>query len=273
MMDIGFFFINLDRADDRCARMAQNAVTLGLAFQRVPAVDLTRLGDTPPRNFDPCQYRHERWTLRAFEIAVFESHRKAWQTFLDSCHDLAVIMEDDLLFSPDFARQVERLSEASANFDIVKLNHSTQPRRLGRALVGLTRLALHPIQENIADAGGYLITRTAAKSLLEQSKSYCSHLDDFVFSPDRRLRALQLIPPVCAQMIYFVPPAQRADKAISVRLTLTEAAKKGPLRFRIWKELRRLIKRAIWRTKSTVNGGQQVDMSALLADFVPIQKG
>lgn len=268
-MATAFFYINLDRDGDRSWHMQRSASALGMSFRRVAAVDLATLKDTPPAGFRPHRFSNERWTLRPFEIAVFESHRKAWAAFLATSDDLGVIMEDDMLFAPSFAETVEMLEATRSTFDIVKLNHSAQPRLLGQPLVNASGLDLRPIDENIADAGCYMLSRRAAEILMDQSRTYCAHLDDFVFSPDRRLRSLQLIPPVAAQMIYLEAPT-RTLTTISTRLEQTDRAAKGPFAFRAWKEIRRLAKNGLRRVKSRAKRGEVVDFPALLDDFRPM---
>lgn len=271
-MATGFFFINLDRDGDRRTHMAQCAARMGLDFVRVPAVDLARLAESPSDAFRPYRYRNERWTLRPFEMAVFESHRKAWKTFLGTQHAFAVIMEDDMLFAPEFAETVRSLqSGATPVFDLVKLNHSAQRRRMGPLQHLPSGLALRKIHENIADAGCYLLTRQTAERLLSASQNYCAHVDDFIFSPDRGLRSYQLFPPVSAQMLYFEDAARRLA-SVSSRLEQTDRAIKGPLTFRLWKELRRLGKKGERLVLSGLQKGEHVDMPALLSAFRPMDR-
>lgn len=270
-MAIGYFFINLDRDGERRSHMMTAAARMGLDFVRIPAVDLALLAVTPSASFRPFRYSNERWTLRPFETAVFESHRKAWSTFLATGHDLAVIMEDDMLFAPGFAETVGHLQACAGTFDIVKLNHSAQRRRMGPARQVARGLTLRRIHENMADAGCYLLTRQAAMHLLDASRTYCAHADDFIFSPDRGLRSFQLIPPNSAQILYLDAPASRID-TVSTRLLQTDRADKGPPAFRIWKELRRLGKKAAAGLRSRLQQGEQIDMPALLSQFRPMDQ-
>jgi GR25 family glycosyltransferase involved in LPS biosynthesis len=265
------YYINLNRDSGRRQVMETTASRLSLPLQRIPAIDCRSLGPHWPAGFQPHRYRHERWTLRSFEIAVFESHRKAWSQFLASEHRLGLILEDDLCFSREFPKVLGSLSRHPDRFDIVRLCHSIQSRRFGPAITGTPGLVLRAIHENIADAGGYLLTRPAAESLLHQSRQYCSHLDDFLFSPDRGLRIMQLFPPACGQFIHK-PDATPIAAAINLsnRLPLVETAPKGPLGFRLFKESRRLVKRFCWRVRSGLSGGSRVDMTTFLRTFDPL---
>jgi GR25 family glycosyltransferase involved in LPS biosynthesis len=266
-----FLFINLDRDDARRSGMRRAASRLGLSFERVPAVDLRDVQQSPPSGFQPHRFGNPKWTLRAFEIAVFESHRAAWHAFLTGDRPLAVVMEDDLLFGAGFAEIVSALSEHSRLFDIVKINHSPGHRRMGPDRAGLPGLELRPIHQNVPDAGGYLLTRRAAESLLRQSRTYCNHLDDFVFSPDRGLRTMQLLPPACGQVIYRPEAAAAIERFnVSTRLDQPPPLDKGPVAYRVLKESRRLLKRTVWTGRSLLAGGRRIDMDSWLRQFEPL---
>lgn len=250
--------------------MLRSAEHLGLTFHRVAAFDLKNLGRELTQHAKVSRYSNQRWMLRPFEIAVFESHRRAWSTFLQHEAELCVVMEDDLLFADGFRAATETLAQAADRFDIVKINHSVQQRLMGRADAIGGGHVLRPILENVSDAGCYMLTRHAAEVLLRDSAGYSSHLDDFVFSPDRRLRTVQLFQPACGQIIHMHDFAKSSKLTISTRLLQTDQIKKGPRTFRMWKELRRVLKRGIWRSRAFMLQGERVDMRALLDDFKPL---
>ncbi|ESW59845.1 MAG: hypothetical protein Q27BPR15_15175 [Rhodobacter sp. CACIA14H1] len=271
MVNILYLFINLEQDQSRRSLMQRSASRLGLTFQRVSAFDLQRLGKEPTQHAKSTGYRNERWGLRPFEIAVFESHRRAWSIFLQSDAELCVVMEDDLLFAEFFRDAIDAAAKVGDRFDIVKINHSVQPRLMGRPKSISNGHILRPILENVSDAGCYLLTRHAAKVLLQRSQGYSSHLDDFVFSPDRRLRTFQLFQPACGQIIHLDDVAKSTDFTVSTRLLQTDHVIKGPRPFRVWKELRRITKRTGWKIRAFFKRGERVDMRSLLTDFVPIK--
>lgn len=267
---VAHLFINLDRDEARRSLMLRSASRLGLTFQRIAAYDLRHLGKDPTQHAKSPSYRNERWGLRPFEIAVFESHRRAWSIFLQSDADLCVVMEDDLLFAETFRDAIDAVAKESDRFDIVKINHSVQSRLMGRPMSIPNGYTLRPILENVSDAGCYLLTRHAAKVLLQVSKGYSSHLDDFVFSPDRRLRTFQLFQPACGQIIHLDEVAKSTGVTVSTRLLQTDHLIKGPRPFRVWKELRRITKRTGWKIAAFLKRGERVDMRSLLKEFVPM---
>ena len=251
--------------------MLHSASRLGLTFQRVSAFDLRHLDQEPTQHAKSPSYRNERWGLRPFEIAVFESHRRAWSIFLQSDAELGVVMEDDLLFAESFREAIDTIAKESDRFDIVKINHSVQPRLMGRPMPISNGHILRPILENVSDAGCYMLTRHAAKVLLARSQGYSSHVDDFIFSPDRRLRTFQLFQPACGQIIHLDDFAKSTGVTISTRLLQTDHAIKGPRPYRVWKELRRITKRTGWKITAFLKQGERIDMRSLLTDFAPMK--
>ncbi len=251
--------------------MLASAEALGLRFERISAVDLESIRSEAPPAFRPFRLGNAKWTLRPFEIAVFESHRRAWRAVVDRGAQLAVVMEDDLLFSAGFAHSLTVLASHASRYDVVRLNHSIQRRRLGPPLALDRAVTLRPVHQDMGDAGCYLLTCAAAEELLRQSDAYCAHLDDFVFSPARGLRTFQLFPPVCGQAIHFGEAAAiRSGFNASTRLEQIDRAPKGPLHFRLWKEVRRLGTVGARGLHSRLVGGCVVDMSRHLGAFKPM---
>ncbi|MFZ2101408.1 MAG: hypothetical protein WAU86_12675, partial [Oricola sp.] len=84
------------------------------------------------------------------------------------------------------------------------------------------------------------------------SDPYCDHTDDFVFRPRRDYRMLQAIPAVAIQAM-FLDSEERAtlglaDPAIlgserSSDTRINRRPDRGPLRFRLAKELRRFVRK------------------------------
>ncbi len=122
---------------------------------------------------------HKR-NLSAGEIFVYSSHRKAWQTFLDSDEDVALIAEDDLeITDPEAFKDIMQSAIAPDKWDILKL-FDYRPKKAvnsedwrGKTLVDYK----YPASGCVA----YLITRSAARKLLSRSKIYRPVDEDFSF--------------------------------------------------------------------------------------------
>lgn len=112
-------YINLDRHHERRIRM--DALLQGLPFQRLAAVDGTRLPETSS-------------PLSPFEIACLESHRQAAQLLVDSDAAHVCILEDDVHLGNEFAEFICDESWIPSGVDIIKLETMLQSVRLGASL-------------------------------------------------------------------------------------------------------------------------------------------
>lgn len=100
--------INLDRSPDRIAALAPQLDALGLAWQRLRAVepdpvdwrDLTDVARTR---------RYYNRDLTRGETGCFLSHCKALREFLDSGDERCLVLEDDVVTLPDTAATLAAL--------------------------------------------------------------------------------------------------------------------------------------------------------------------
>lgn len=90
----GVYFINLLRRPDRLARISNELGRAGLIANRVDAVDGQQL-DQPKSAV----------LLTNGQKACWESHRRAWKTFLSTSKSFALILEDDAVFSPKISTE------------------------------------------------------------------------------------------------------------------------------------------------------------------------
>ncbi len=111
------------------------------------------------------------------EIAVFLSHRKAWQAILEAPLRAALILEDDVsldlaLFEPALALATQ------AENGFVRLPQ--KPRETGQTLAqsGATRL-IHP-DEVALGMQAQLVTRDAARRLLAATETFDRPVDVFL---------------------------------------------------------------------------------------------
>lgn len=113
------YVINLDRSADRMAWMAKQCSDLGLACERVPAVDgaslsaedLKALATPFCRNF-----------CTASTIGCALSHMKVWRRVAEEGHPCTLIMEDDAELVPAFKAGLEQaLRDVPPDYDILLL--------------------------------------------------------------------------------------------------------------------------------------------------------
>lgn len=185
------FVINLDRATERLAMFRDQSERLGFAFERVRAVDADSVDELPG-------------SLRAAEVACFESHRATWRQFLDSGDPWCAIFEDDVHLSADIARFVASDDWIPAGASIIKLEtvvFHTSVVSKGIPVGGGRKL--HKLVSGYMGAGGYILGREAAARLLAATDQFTSPVDWVLFHPPSArplgLVTFQLIPAACIQ--------------------------------------------------------------------------
>lgn len=98
------------------------------------------------------------------EIGCYLSHLEVWKAFLASPHDLALVLEDDVVFHDDFLAALETALRIRGAWDFLKLNkiRAKQPITQARAGQWVVNAYLGPA----TGSGAYLITRDLAARLL-----------------------------------------------------------------------------------------------------------
>ncbi len=160
------YAINLDRSRDRWDRLKAEADRIDVDLRRVPAVEGRLLNPDEIEDFDAAAFRrrHGRVALPT-EIGCYFSHLRALETIAAAPEPYAVVVEDDIVFLPDFKPVVAQLTELRG-WDVVKLIKNRPAafrpiRRLdGKIAVGR---CLHGPQ---GCAAAYLVTRDGAARVL-----------------------------------------------------------------------------------------------------------
>lgn len=98
MASLHTWVINLDRAPERLVRIGARLDTLGLPWSRFSAVEgkLLTAEDQAQLLDRPGFERRHGMTPTLGELGCYVSHVRVMQAFLDSGHDFALILEDDV---------------------------------------------------------------------------------------------------------------------------------------------------------------------------------
>lgn len=201
-MMIPVYLINLDRSPDRLAQMQALLDALGVAFVRVPAIDGRMLTDAQCK---AVRAPHKEWLpLPASEIACFLSHRVCWQRIADGPAPYGCVFEDDMLLSPRLRDFLADPSWIPADADIVKIEESYSrvwldtPLRQMRDGFRLGRLRSTHVR-----AGGYIVSRDAARRLLAMTERMALPVDlvlfDIAVGEAAKLAIYQLLPALSVQ--------------------------------------------------------------------------
>jgi glycosyl transferase family 25 len=194
------FVINLDRASERRAFMERHCGARGFEVRRVAAIDSRAL---PPAEIDRHRLRAGKARpLSDDEVACFESHKKAWRSFLDGGEPWALVLEDDVYLAADAAAQTARLAETGVA-PIVKLNAYVRGIAVtARPLWQEDGLRLFAPAQKTIDGSAYLISRAAAAAALARFDRYAEALDLALFDPGNGIGVAQVAPALAVQQKY-----------------------------------------------------------------------
>jgi glycosyl transferase family 25 len=152
------YLINLDRSSERLKTMAGRLKRLGIAYQRVPAVDGRTLPPLPGSRLSPA------------ERGCLLSHRDIWQMIAERGDPWSLILEDDALLSPALPSFVADGAWIPQDADLIKLDTTAKPVFVddtATAVRGASSIVV--LRSPHMGSAAYLISARAAKALLARS--------------------------------------------------------------------------------------------------------
>ncbi|EBA12466.1 glycosyltransferase family 25 protein [Roseobacter sp. CCS2] len=180
--DLGVWLINLDRDADRLQHMEDQLRPLDLPCQRFPAIDGKQQVDTLSKRADAAAYaRNMGSPILPGKMGCYASHIAVWEAFLASDSDVALILEDDVVFHDDFLQSLDLALEASDHWDTVRFNCIRAKLPVRQGYVGDYSLNAYvgPFTGNAA----YLIKRDVAQRVLPnlwpQTRAFDHELNRF----------------------------------------------------------------------------------------------
>lgn len=257
-----FRVISLSDAVERRAHIAEQFGKHGIDFAFFDAVDARTL-EIGSTNYMP--HVGERWTLTTSQIAVFESHRRLWQLCVDRGWSHIVVFEDDVVMTSVFRDAYRAIADGKVDHDVIKLDWHPLRSVMGELTAISERFQLGSIERTMPSAAAYVVSRSGALKLLNQSLSFCDHLDDFVFCPRRNWRQFQLVPPIAVQAHMIEQKAntrfsQAVAKGQRSSITGTEDVRdRAPTFFRVRRELRKAMNKADRRWRRFCEGRTVID--------------
>jgi glycosyl transferase family 25 len=196
------YLINLARRPDRLAAMLRQAAPLGLALERVEAVDAAG-GEPVDRWFE---HGGPLGEIPQGDKACLLSHRRAWEMFLAGGESHAVFLEDDVRLSASAPALLASGNWIPADAAVVKLEHYGPAGQ--RVLLGDIRKAgedfkLGRMLSRHTGAAAYILSRGAAEILLRQTR-FDLPVDHLLFNPNNSklfasLSPRQLVPAIARQ--------------------------------------------------------------------------
>lgn len=180
---VGVYVINLDSSRGRLNYVLPKIEQLGLPWKRVSAVDGKSLSEEELKSsFDDKRYRQYMGHMPKYgTIGCSLSHIKVWREFIESDYNYALIIEDDIDFSPDvLLKNIGFIERNNKYWDIVNLEtlHRGMPtitlvrgdKNEGELVVYLTQ---------VTHAGAYIINKRAAAKLLERALPVVMPVDHY----------------------------------------------------------------------------------------------
>lgn len=159
---LAVFLINMDSATKRLADMNARLDAMGLKAERVPGVNGRGL-NYPIPEFSEISYMlmHGRRTSPP-EIGCYLSHVACAQKFMAGDADIALILEDDVVFDDDFLNAIDEAVLNGGDWDLLRLTTVSNGRKFPfRPLSNGRSLAIAITREK--GSGAYLVNRRAGK--------------------------------------------------------------------------------------------------------------
>lgn len=239
--------INLDRSPDRLAHMTAEFDRIGIAFERIAAVD----GRSHPElEQQPQHPLYGTRRLLSSEIACLHSHRACWSILAQDKARYGAVFEDDVVFSAAAGPLLSDSGWIPADADVVKLETYFKRTLIHRRGISAGHgFSAYRLYKNHPGTGGYIISRQAARDLLEATEKINVTADDLIFTPafptSSSKKIYQLVPALCAQDQFVGDrlPSLLAEErdAISAK-TGVPAKTRKPVAERIMKEAGRTMR-------------------------------
>jgi len=175
------YIINLDRSKDRYTFVKNQFDKFDIQHNRIAAVD-KECSD----NFAHMQTDCTKWpALYDAEIACFLSHIKCWEIIARGEANCGAIFEDDVLISKDL-KNVFSHAELPSDIDILcieSFNCSVKLKKYGS--IDFSDRKAEALVDFQPGSAGYILTKSAAKRLLElSSQGINCPVDHFLFDPN-----------------------------------------------------------------------------------------
>ncbi|AZO41015.1 glycosyltransferase family 25 protein [Mesorhizobium sp. M7D.F.Ca.US.005.01.1.1] len=193
--------INLDRSPERLAHMTAEFARIGVAFERVAAIDAR---EHPDLVLQPQHAMHAIRPLSGSEIACLHSHRTCWTIIAQDEAPYGAVFEDDMVLSAKAGALLADTSWIPADADVVKLETFFAKTMIQRRRISVGRgFSVFRLSKSHVGAGGYLLSRQMARHLLDATAQVNVAVDELIFDlalpRSARKTIYQLVPAVCAQ--------------------------------------------------------------------------
>lgn len=120
-----YYYINLDRAQERRRSAEQQAKDFGLHLERIEAIHGSDLSPEIVQSLgfkEKKRLREHAAPLTMNEHGCLHSHLKTLRAFLETDADFGVVLEDDFVLADDFAEGMAWLTQKTGGWEVCKLS-------------------------------------------------------------------------------------------------------------------------------------------------------
>ena len=190
--------ISLERATERRRRMAEEFARVGLDYEIWPAKDARTLTDEDRAFVDrAARERLGLYPIPDGSLACTLSERAAMHDLVRNGPESMAVFEDDARFEAGLPSVLKALERQTHGFDIVKLQRRNLRRPFIPTMALPTGHRLGRIRFSDFGSEGYVITREAARLLLERIPRMVRDMDhELSYFWENGLNVLYLDPPV-----------------------------------------------------------------------------
>lgn len=224
--------INVKTASARMAFQKRQLTSMGIAWQRLPAVTI----DDIQMEADNIYWDGWQRPIAPAERACLRSHIIGWQMVFDTGAP-CLILEDDALLADDLSEVLAAACQIK-NIDLLQLETRNRAKFLGAPVFDFGPAQARALLIDRAGAAGYVLWPTGAKKILDYVAGTPGLADAIIAKPGL-LRAAQVVPAQVIQndmaQFYDVPQEWPPD-ASSVSSAFYRKARKSPAQ-----SLRRII--------------------------------
>lgn len=194
-MNYKVFLINLDRSTQRLADVKAQLDKLKIPFERISATDGSCLTERDYAFFDrkTAAYRYH-YDLTSGEVGCYLSHIRCWQKIVDEKLDYAIILEDDLNLSPNFAALPDTIKNLPKDWEFIKLSNPFKARQEA-VITEYDKFNLVKYDKAPSGTCAQVVSFVGAKKLLKARHSFFRPVDvDLQWQWETGAKVLGLIP-------------------------------------------------------------------------------
>lgn len=188
--NLGTWLINLDRDVERRAAMEDQLRALDLPYTRFPAIYGKDQAEELALRADADAYaRNMGSPILPGKMGCYASHVAVWEAFLASDKDVALILEDDVVFHDDFLESLDLALAHAGRWDTLRFNCIRAKLPVSQSKIG--RYSLNAYIGPFTGNATYLLHRATAKRLLPnlwpQTRAFDHELNRFFHHDFRQL--------------------------------------------------------------------------------------